>query len=158
MSSRAFFAFLVLVLLSPTASAQGPSDVGLTVLLPNQRFGSVCTPFACQPTAATVGSGTSFHVTTWGALRSPYVVAAAATTGSCLSIPPFHNSLALGLPLFPLHFGVITQPVTRLCVGGFDGFTVNVPMGLSGATFALQAIATSPVGPSFTNALRVNVL
>lgn len=155
---RSFLPFLALVAVCQVGQAQVSSDVGLTILIPNQRFGSICTPFTCQPTPVGLASGTSFYVQTWGDFGSPYVVMVSATANTCTPIPPFHHSLALGAPLFQLGAGVITSRLNGLCVGGIGGFTVNLPIGVKGATFGLQAIAMSPVGFSFTNAMRMTAL
>jgi hypothetical protein len=155
---RSFLAALALAVLAPTGLAQGAADVGLTVLLPNQRFGAICQPVTCQPLNATVSSGLSFGVSAYGVLGSSYAVLAAPAAGGCTTFPGIHHALALGPGVVVLGAGVIGSPLVGLCVGGSDSFMLTVPPGFAGARFALQAIAMSPVGLSFTSALAVTVL
>jgi hypothetical protein len=154
---------LVLAFAGSAAAQVRPGVFGYLVSSSLGQAGEFCHLFDCTPRALTVPDGDTLTFRVNTELRSPFAILIAPTASQCLRIPGIENALVLDPSLAFLFTGVVSQPSPVLaCWSGFDTVSARPPRGLSGVSFATQAVAFVPTlssrsAPAFSVAVVTTI-
>jgi len=161
-SSLAAIGLLAGLLASP-ATAQTPSQVGLTISSFGAVIGNICSPFQCTFVRGTVSTNARLTLTAYGPPSTPYAVGVALPANSCIRVAGIGNGLLLASPIITHLVGMIGGPNPALpCRQGLEATPLSIPAALSGFSFAMQSVGldTSLLGgvsPAFSTPLLLGV-